>query len=232
MWSTGQNRHLRLVHRPAQGHQNPSKRRSQTAGNGGAFVTFSPETERSKAVNLNIKKAEIYAADTHTAFERAPFMGVLVALGWLAFPFALQSLIYPQDIVAWQHVFQGEPVPSYYTTQQLHAGLVQAGFILAVLILLQMVGTVLFYRKVRLDAGLTQKVAAPPIWPLAAIAAGVIGNGIWWAYTGYFDLEGMIVGFTPAALTVGCEMLCEKLGQDFVFGPNGGPNQYAINQIF
>ena len=79
-----------------------------------------------------------------------------------------------------------------------------------------MVCTVLFYRRAQMEG---KSIATPALWPVAALLAGVLGNAAWWFGTGAFDPSGCIVGLSSAALTVGGEVLCNRLGREFVFGP-------------
>ena len=156
-----------------------------------------------------------YASDLHTAAVRAR-LGWLVALGWIAFPFVLQTLLHPGDAIRLQYVLQGQTPPQFLTAQQTGIGFIETVFALAVLLLFQMACTVLFYRRVQLDG---VALATPVLWPLAALLPGVIGNAAWFIGTGYFDTTGFIVGLTPVPLTVAAEMFINQLGRDFVFGP-------------
>ena len=102
----------------------------------------------------------------------------------------------------------------------MSTGFIEALFALAALAAFQLIGTVLFYRRAQLEVG--GPVAQPPLWPLAAFTAGILGNAAWFAGTGAFDLGGCIVGLSSAALTIGGEILCEHLGHELVFGPAQG----------
>jgi hypothetical protein len=165
-------------------------------------------------------RAGAYAADISVAYPRAGFLGGLVAAGWVAFPFAVATVLHPEDAVRAQLKLQGEYAHGVLTAQQIGFGLVEALFVLAVLAGCQLVATTLFYRRVRLDG---EAVAAPPLWPLAGLLSGVIGNAAWFIGTGFhLDAAGLVIGLTPVALTVGAEMICEQLGRDFVFGPATG----------
>jgi len=164
-----------------------------------------------------------YAADVHVASARAGRYAVAVALGWVAFPFVVQTVLHPTDAVWLQMRLQGLPVPHAFTSQQAASGLIIAVFALAVLVLLQMVCTVLFYRRAQIEGS---SVATPMLWPCSALAIGGVGNAIWWACTGVFDPNGGLVGWAPAALTVGGELLCNKLGRDFVLGNGKVPVPY------
>jgi hypothetical protein len=161
--------------------------------------------------------AGAYAMDLHAAAVRVR-LGWMVALGWVAFPFMLQTLLHPGDAIRLQYIVQGETPPHFLTAQQLGAGLVETVATLAVLLLVQMVCTVLFYRAARI-ARHGEPIATPTLWPLAALLPGVIGNAAWFVGTGYFDTSGFLIGLTPVVLTVAAEMVINQLGRDFVFGP-------------
>jgi hypothetical protein len=139
-----------------------------------------------------------------------------VALGWCLFPFAVQAVCHPSDVIRLMAKLQGLPRPHQFTGQQLASGFVQAVFGLIVLVVFQLVGTVLFYRRARLfNVG---AVAAPVLWPLAALLTGILGNAAWLVGTG-FDLIGCLIGFLPVVLAEVCESVTDRLGRDFVFGP-------------
>jgi hypothetical protein len=159
--------------------------------------------------------AGIYAAESHVAFARAGLYGWLVALGWVVFPFAVATVLHPGDAIWAQLRIQGLRVPHVFTAQQETVGRIEAVIALAVLVMFQLVGTVLFYRRAQLNGA---KVAAPPLWAWAAVLAGVLANAAWFFGTGYFDIGGCLAGLSSAALTVGCEMVVEKLGREFVCG--------------
>lgn len=158
-----------------------------------------------------------YVTDLEVALVRARRVAWLVALGWVMFPIALATLLRPGDVIYAQYKFQGMTPPEFYTAQQLSAGFIEAVFLLGVLALMQIVGTVLFYRFAQITDGDT--VATPALWPCAALLPGVIGNALWFVCLGYVDVTGIILGLGPIALTYLCERLCEHLSRDFVFGP-------------
>jgi hypothetical protein len=166
----------------------------------------------------------IYAADVHVAASRGGVATGVVAAGWIAVPFGLQTLLHPGDAITLQLKLQGIPVPSVLTAQQMVAGFVEAAIALGVLVLIQLVCTVLFYRRAKLGYG---KITRPALWPLAALTAGVLGNGAWLYATGAFDLGGCLIGFSSAVLTVGGEIMCAKLGKEFVFGPPNAVQVYG-----
>ena len=151
----------------------------------------------------------------HVASVRGGPYTAAVAFGWAICPFAVQTVMHPTDAIWLQLKLQGLPVPQFFTAQQAASGFVMAVFALCVLVLMQMVCTVLFYRRAKMEGS---SVATPALWPLAA-AWGLIADAVWWYATGVFDPSGGIVGLSSAALTVGGEMLCNKLGREFVFGP-------------
>lgn len=161
------------------------------------------------------KSAGAYVANVHVASARAGRYALAVAAGWVVFPFVVQTVLNPTDAVRLQMKLQGFPVPHVFTAQQAASGLVEAVFAFCVLVLLQMICTVLFYRRAKMEGS---SVATPALWPLAALSVGVLGNGAWWYATGAFDPSGGIVGWSSAALTVGGEILCNRLGRNFVLG--------------
>jgi hypothetical protein len=166
-------------------------------------------------------QARIYAAKVQESAIRAgPVLVGLVAAGWIAFPFAVQTVLHPSDAIALQYAVQGQRVPRVFTAQQETVGFIEAVLALAVLVMFQLVGTVLFYRRAKMDGA---SVATPALWPLAALLAGVVGNAAWFLGTGQFDVGGCLVGLSSAALTVGGEMLCNRLGREFVMGVPAQP---------
>jgi hypothetical protein len=155
-----------------------------------------------------------YSAEVQVAVVRASWVGALVALGWVAFPFVLASLLHPGDVINLHYVLQGEPKHKILTAQQMCVGFVEAVFALAILLLLQLVGIVLFYRRAQVHGA---SVATPALWPLAVLLPGLIGNAAWFVFT-QFDASGLVIGLTPMAVTFFAERLCERLGRDFVLG--------------
>jgi hypothetical protein len=61
------------------------------------------------------------------------------------------------------------------------------------------------------------------LWPIAALALGVVGNLIWVQVLGFVDMPGIIVGFVPAGLTIIWQRSAEGWAQDFVFGRGNRP---------
>jgi hypothetical protein len=159
---------------------------------------------------------QVYAGEVHVASARAGFVGWVVAINWLLFPLALQTVMHPIDALRAQYRLQGQDLPHFFTTQQIVMGCIEAMIALGVIVLLTLVCTVLFYRRAKIEGAY---IATPALWPLAAFTAGILGNGAWWYGTGAFDLGGALVGMASAALTVGGELMCNKLGREFVFGP-------------
>jgi tryptophan-rich sensory protein len=165
----------------------------------------------------------MYAAQVQVAYARAwrsPWPYV-IALGWVLAPFAVSCVLHPSDVIRLQAFMQGLDKPHWFSQQQLTAGCVQAVFALGVLALVQICATTLFYRRVQMFVG-PGPVAAPPLWPIAFVATGVVGNAMWLAGTGQIDLQGWVVGCSSAALAVACERVMELLGKRFVFGAPQG----------
>jgi hypothetical protein len=165
-------------------------------------------------------RAGAYAAQVHVAETKSRPWLWGVALGWVVLPFALRTAgLNPEDMIWGQYWAQGVPVPHAFTQQQVGVGFVEAVMALGVLLLLQLVMTVLFYRRAALDTG--AKVATPVLWPLAALLPGVLGNALWYLSTGYFDWQGCLIGLTPTWLTFGAEVIVNRLGKNFVYGKGG-----------
>jgi hypothetical protein len=175
-----------------------------------------------------VKRMDDYVAQLLVSGVRAWRVAWIVAVGWALFPFAVATVLHPSDVIRLQAALQGLPQPHSFTSQQLGSGLMQAVFVFGVLVLVQLVGTALFYRRARLThAG---PVAIPALWPLAAIVPGVVGNAGWWlASGGTIDPVGILIGFSPVALTVVCEWVINGLGRDFVFGQAQGAHP-PVNQ--
>jgi hypothetical protein len=167
-------------------------------------------------MNNLFDKGGAYTAEVYVASKRNGILSWAIAGGWCVFPFAVAAVFWPSDVVRVQSKLAGLPRPHSFTAAQLTAGFIEALFVLAALGLFQLVATVLFYRRAKLEE--SGPVAVPPLWPLAAIVAGVFGNLAWLIGTAQFDLAGCLIGLSSAALTVGGEVVCEKLGRDFVFG--------------
>ena len=173
-------------------------------------------------------QAEKYIEDISDALARAGLLAWVVAAGWLACPFAVATVLNPKDIIGAQYKLQGLRVPSGFTAQQLGFGLIEALVALGVLVLLQLVFTVLFYRAAKMDGA---AAATPVLFPLALLVVGIVGNAAWFAGTGgRFDLAGCIIGLTSTALTVGAELVCNWLGKEFVFGP-GSAAQAPLSML-
>ena len=155
------------------------------------------------------RTAEVFMG-LQAAITRCPVMVSMLVATWFLFPFAAMSLIFPSDVVEFQDWMQGQPIRRYFTSQALTSGFVTALVVLAVMGIVQLNLTTLIYRKV-------QRFAT--FWPLAIVLIGFVANGIWWLRTGYFDPLGAMIGFTPFLSAVLWQMVCEKLGGRFVFGP-------------
>lgn len=161
-------------------------------------------------------QAGVYAARVHVAEAKSRPWLWLVAVGWAAFPFVLRTvLVNPTDMIWAQYWAQSLPLPLHgFTEQQSTVGLVEAVMALGVLVMWQLIATTAFYRRAALDLG--GPVATPSLFPLAALLPGVVGNAAWLGGTGYFDLAGCLVGLSPVALTVGCEIIVNRLGKKTV----------------
>ena len=157
-----------------------------------------------------------YVSEFQVGAVRSGWVIWLVAAGWIAFPFVLATLLHPGDVINLHYVLQGEGKHKILTAQQMGVGFVETVFALGILLLLQLVGIVLFYRRAQMSGA---KIAIPALWPVAALLPGVIGNALWFVFTRQFDASGFVIGMAPTALTFFAERLCEQLGRDFVLGP-------------
>jgi hypothetical protein len=164
---------------------------------------------------MNRSSMGAYSAEMQVAVVRAGWVGALVALGWIAFPFGLASLLHPGDVINLHYVLQGEAPHKILTAQQMVVGFVEALIALGVLLLLQLVGIVLFYRRAQVHGA---RIATPALWPCAVLLPGLIGNALWFVFTRQFDASGLVIGLAPMAVTFFAERLCEQLGRDFVLG--------------
>jgi hypothetical protein len=148
-----------------------------------------------------------------SAFAKCPVLTTLLVITWFVFPFAAACLLFPSDIIGFQDWMQGVPVRRYFTQQSLQAGFLTALAVIALMAIIQLNLTTLIYRKVNRFA---------TFWPFAILLIAGVANGIWWLRTGYFDVTGALIGCTPFLTTIAWQMVCEKLGGRFVFGPGYG----------
>jgi hypothetical protein len=162
-----------------------------------------------------------YAAELHAAVDRAGWIATLLLLpGWFACPFVVQSMLHPLDVVKLTYVLHGLPLPHTAAARQLIVALSECAMVLAVIGLWQLVVTVAFYRRAQIFG---RRVATPRLWPVAALLVGGIGNLGWFiGLGGETEFSGYVIGLTATAVTIGIEMLSEKLGRDFVVGPPTG----------
>jgi hypothetical protein len=163
------------------------------------------------------EQAVIYYGQLRVATARAGIAGWTVAANWVVLPFVVQTLMHPEDAIRLQLKLEGLPVPPFFTAHQMVAGFAATVIALGVIVLLQMTCTVLFYRRAQINGN---RIACPVLWPLAALT-GLLGDAGWWYWTGSFDAGGGVIGLSSAALAVGGEILCNKLGREFVFGKPG-----------
>jgi hypothetical protein len=151
-----------------------------------------------------------------SALKICPVLMAMLVVTWFVFPFTASSLVFPSDVIGFQDWMQGQPVRRFFTAQSLQAGFLGALVVIALMCIIQLNLTTLIYRKVNKFA---------TFWPFAILLIAGVANGIWWLRTGYFDLTGALIGCTPFVSTVAWQMVCEKLGGRFVFGP-GYNNTY------
>jgi len=138
----------------------------------------------------------------------------VIAGVWLLTPFVMQMVLHPSDAIRFQDWLQGQAIPQYFDGQMLMAGELAAIMAVAGLGVILLTALVVLYRRAQF---------AVTLWPVAGVLVGLIGNAMWWVGEGSFDLTGALVGLLPLALTLIGEEVCERLSQDFVFGPGVRP---------
>jgi hypothetical protein len=144
-------------------------------------------------------------------FRDAGFLSLLLVIIWLAYPFALQTVLHPSDAIGFQQWMQGLPVSQYISQQARMFGLASALLALAFLCLLHFLVLLLIYRRTGY---------AVSLWLAATLLIGGIANGVWYYETGHFDVQGALAGLSPVVFIIGCEIVFEFLGHTFMFGPD------------
>jgi hypothetical protein len=150
--------------------------------------------------------------------RRTPGLALTIVLVWFALPFLTQMIVHPDDVLRLQNYIEGNPVPRTFGAQQITIGLLYAVVMIVGLALLLLGLLTVLYHRLRF---------ALTIWPVAAVALGVIGNLIWWQVLGYVDTTGIIIGFVPAGATIIWQRAAEGWAQDFVFGRGQRPARYS-----
>jgi hypothetical protein len=150
------------------------------------------------------------------SMRRAGMLKWCMLACWFLVPVLLQTVQHPTDAAGFWYWLNSQPVPRTYTSHQIFVGEIEAIMALAFVGFMQLVVTVLFYRKAQFPVML---------WPLPVLLVGFIGNAGWWFGTGTFDPTGALAGFMPAALAGICTAICGRLGENFVFGP-GNRSQF------
>ena len=138
-----------------------------------------------------------------------------IAALWFLLPWIVQLVLHPADVMRLQHRLAGESIPSDFSAQQLFAGEVAAWLTLAALVLLMLGLLTVLYHRLQF---------AVTLWPVAAIALGLIGNLVWAYALGFYDLQGIAAGLVPAVLTAIWQRIAEGWAQDFVFGRGNRPS--------
>ncbi len=155
-----------------------------------------------------------YLGGLQEAWQESGVFGWLLVGVWMLYPVAVVTAYHPGDAVGFQAWLQGLAIPDFASNRMLVTGEVVALLSLAALSLFQFGVIVLIYRRAQFFVQL---------WPLGAVLLGVIGNGVWWMWKGYFDPFGALAGLTPVVAAVVCQGVCEQLGANFVFGPGAKP---------
>lgn len=143
------------------------------------------------------------------AARLARILAASIAALWCALPFTLQFMLHPGDVIRLQRWFEGQPIPTEFSAQQLFTGEITACLILAGLVLLLLGLLTVLYHQLQF---------AVTLWPVAAISLGLIGNFWWLLGLGFYDLQGIAAGLVPAVLTAFWQRAAEGWAQDFIFG--------------
>ena len=144
------------------------------------------------------------------AFAKCPVLTTLLVITWFVFPFAAACLLFPSDIIGFQDWMQGVPVRRYFTQQSLQAGFLTALVVIGLMAIIQLNLTTLIYRKVNRVRDVLAFRRSPDRRRRQRNL--VAANRL-------FDVTGALIGCTPFLTTIAWQMVCEKLGGRFVFGP-------------
>jgi hypothetical protein len=158
-----------------------------------------------------LDRASDYQGDLEAAFRDAGAYTWLMLAVWTVFPFMVRMVLSPDTAVLILMRLQGLH-PAVMPPASL-GGELFAILMLATLCVGQFFFSVVFYRRVFRSAGYTV-----PLFPVAGVMIGIIGNGLWWYFTGAFDPIGALIGFSSVALTVGCEILIDGRARNMAFG--------------
>jgi hypothetical protein len=149
-----------------------------------------------------------YYGNVEGSFRSAKEFTWLMLAGWIAFPFVVQTCLHPADAALVMMRMQGMPHPEFEPRASIGAEIF-ALIMLATLCVSHFFVSVMFYRR----AG-----RVVPMWPVAGVLLGIVGNGLWWYFTGAFDPVGALVGCVAVAVTVGCETLIDGRARNMAFG--------------
>jgi hypothetical protein len=160
-----------------------------------------------------------YIAELHAAIDRARWRALLLLPGIVALPCLVQSLLHPLDVVKFDFILHGLPMPHTATGQQLTVAVTEVVVIGAAVCMWQLIASIVFYRKAQVFG---RAVATPRLWPVPAVLVGGLGNLAWFiGLDGSFDLS-YVIGFYPVLVTILIEIFFEGLGRDFVVGTPTG----------
>jgi hypothetical protein len=148
------------------------------------------------------------------SLRRAGLLKWLIVACWFLVPFLAQTIMHPTDAAGFWYWLNSQTVPRYYGSHEIVRGEFTTFLVLGAVIFLYLVAVTLFYRRAQFFV---------PLWPLAALLVGGIGNAAWFFGTGAWDSAGAMAGLMPAALAGFSSVVCERLGADFVFGPGNRP---------
>jgi len=148
------------------------------------------------------------------SLRRAGHLKWLIVASWFLVPVLAETIMHPTDAAGFWYWLNSLSLPQYYFWHEIVRGEFTTLLVLGAVIFIYLVAVTLFYRRAQFFV---------PLWPLAALLVGGLGNAAWFFGTGVWDSAGAMAGFMPAALAGLASVVCERLGADFVFGPGNRP---------
>jgi hypothetical protein len=148
------------------------------------------------------------------SLRRAGLLKWLILVIWFLVPVVAQIIMHPTDAAGFLYWLNGQQVPAAFPSQEVVRAEFMAVIALTVVILAYLGAMTLFYRRARFVV---------PLWPLAGVLVGIVGNAGWWLGTDTFDFAGTLAGFMPMALAGVSSAVLERLGADLVFGRGNRP---------
>jgi hypothetical protein len=143
------------------------------------------------------------------ALGRAGGLKYPIFLTWALWPFVIQTMHYPQDGAGLPFYLAGQAVPSIFPHAELMRGEVVTVLLALLLFAVQIYLVALLYQRSSIRVSLS---------PLPLIFGAAL-NGVWYWWTGYLDVPGMIAGMAPFVLMWVTELIGGRFAAHLVFGP-------------